>query len=221
MELKDAITGRRSIRKFKPDAIEKKVLTEILEDCRWTPSWGNTQPWELFVLTGPALEKFRKASTEKMESGGSFSPEVPMPEEWPEHMKKRYAGLGRVVLTAQGIAREDKAARVQFYKEMHAFFGAPCLVIAAVPKDTRLEYAMLDIGLILQTLCLAAYDRGIGSCIMAVTVGYPDLLREVLPVPADRRIIMGVALGYPDTDFPLNRFPRERAKLEDFVTWVS
>jgi nitroreductase len=56
---------------------------------------------------------------------------------------------------------------------------------------------------------------------MAVTVGYPASPPEVLPVPADRRIIMGVALGYPDTDFPLNRFPRERAKLEDFVTWVS
>lgn len=221
MELKDAVTGRRSIRKFKPIAIEKAVLRDILEDCRWTPSWGNTQPWELFVLTGPALERFRKASMEKMESGEVSSPEVPMPETWPEHMKKRYAGLGRIVLTAQGIAREDQAARVRFYKEMHAFFGAPCLVIAAVPGDTRLEYAMLDIGLLLQTLCLAAYDRGIGSCIMAVSVGYPGLLREILPVPADRRIIMGVALGYPDPDFPLNRFPRERAEVDDFVTWVA
>jgi nitroreductase len=221
MELKEAIKGRRSIRKFKPVAVEKKVLTEILEDCRWAPSWGNTQPWELFVLTGPALERFRKDSLEKTESGEPFSPDVPMPEAWPEHMKARYAGLGKIVLTAQGIAREDKAARVRYYKEMLSFFGAPCLVIAAVPGDVRLEYAMLDIGLLLQTLCLAAYDRGIGSCIMAATVGYPGLLRKILPIPANRRIIMGVALGYPDPDFPLNRFARERAALDDFVTWVE
>ena len=59
MELAAAIKGRRSIRKFKPQNVPKTVITEILEEARWSPSWGNTQPWDLYVLTGKTLAKFK------------------------------------------------------------------------------------------------------------------------------------------------------------------
>ena len=57
MELAAAIKGRRSIRKFKSQDVPKSVITEILEEARWSPSWGNTQPWDLYVLTGKTLAK--------------------------------------------------------------------------------------------------------------------------------------------------------------------
>jgi nitroreductase len=221
MTLAEAIKGRRSIRKFKADEIPGDVLREIMETVRWAPSWGNTQPWELTVITGNALEKFRAANQEKMIKGDAFSPEVPMPEVWPDHMKKRYMEIGKIVLTAMGIQREDKEGRNRLYQNMALLFGAPCLIVASVPKATLVEYAMLDIGLILQTLCLSACDRGIGSCIMAASVGYPALLRSIAAIPEDSRIIMGVALGYPDPDYPLNRFDRVRADVSEFVRWVS
>jgi nitroreductase len=221
MTLAEAIRGRRSIRKFRKDEIPGDVLREILEAARWAPSWGNTQPWELTVLTGNALEKFRAANQEKMAKGEAFSPEVPMPEAWPDHLKKRYMEIGKIVLTTMGIQREDKEGRNKLYQNMAVLFDAPCLVVACIPKATLVEYAMLDIGLILQTLCLSAYDSGIGSCIMAVSVGYPALLRKIASIPEDRRIIMGVALGYPDPDYPLNRFDRARADTSEFVRWVS
>ena len=221
MTLAEAIKGRRSIRKFRKDEIPGEVLREILEAARWSPSWGNTQPWELYVLTGNALEEFRAANQEKMARGDAFAPEVSMPEVWPDHLKKRYMEIGKMVLTAMGIAREDKEGRNKLYQNMAMLFDAPCLVVACIPKATLVEYAMLDIGLILQTLCLSAYDKGIGSCIMAVSVGYPALLKTIAGIPEDRRIIMGVALGYPDPDYPLNRFDRTRADSSEFVRWVS
>ncbi len=221
MTLAEAIRGRRSIRKFRKDEIPGEVLREILEAARWAPSWGNTQPWELTVLTGNALEEFRTGNQEKMAKGEAFSPDVSMPEVWPEHLKKRYMEIGKIVLTAMGIQREDKEGRNKLYQNMAVLFDAPCLVIASIPKDTPLEYAMLDIGLILQTLCLSAYDRGIGSCIMAVSIGYPALLKKIAAIPEDSRIIMGVALGYADPDYPLNRFDRVRADTGEFVRWVS
>ena len=221
MTLAEAIKGRRSIRKFRKDEIPGEVLREILEAARWSPSWGNTQPWELYVLTGNALEEFRAANQEKMARGDAFAPEVSMPEVWPDHLKKRYMEIGKMVLTAMGIAREDKEGRNKLYQNMAMLFDAPCLVVACIPKATLVEYAMLDIGLILQTLCLSAYDKGIGSCIMAVSVGYPALLKKIAGIPEDRRIIMGVALGYPDPDYPLNRFDRTRADSSEFVRWVS
>jgi len=46
MELREAIKGRRSIRKFKPVEVPRSLMEEIMEEARWSPSWGNTQPWE-------------------------------------------------------------------------------------------------------------------------------------------------------------------------------
>jgi nitroreductase len=44
MTAEEAITVRRSIRKFKKDEIHRGLLEEILETASWAPSWGNTQP---------------------------------------------------------------------------------------------------------------------------------------------------------------------------------
>jgi nitroreductase len=76
---------------------------------------------------------------------------------------------------------------------------------------------MLDVGLILQTVCLVAYQKGIGTCIMAVSVGYPQLLRKILSIPEDRRIVIGVAMGYPDQSYPINSFERKRADIDEYV----
>jgi nitroreductase len=56
---------------------------------------------------------------------------------------------------------------------------------------------------------------------MACAVGYPDVLRNVAKIPESKTVVMGVAVGYPDLDAPINRFKRTRADVEDFVTWVE
>jgi nitroreductase len=216
-----AIRKRRSIRKFTADVISRDVVQEILETARWAPSWGNTQPWELYVLSGKPLEEFRRQNREKMAGGVPFSPDVPMPEIWPEHLKTRYRETGKTLLTAMGIARGDKEGRNKFYADMSDLFNAPCLVIVCISHDAQVEYAMLDVGLIVQTICLAACDKGVGTCIMAAAVGYPDLLKEIASIPQDRRIIMGVALGYPDLSAPVNCFDRQRAEIHELVTWIG
>jgi nitroreductase len=93
--------------------------------------------------------------------------------------------------------------------------------VAAVSEGVLLEYAMLDAGLFLQTLALAAHDRGLGTCIMASSVHYADHLRRHGQIPPDRRIVMGVALGYPDTEAAINRFDRQRAAMTEFARWIG
>lgn len=220
MTLEQAVRGRRSIRKFRKDPVPEEALRDILDQARWAPSWGNTQPWEFVVLTGDALEQYRATLHRKMMAGEPFEPDLPMPGIWPEPLKKRYVETGRRVLEAMGIARGDREGRNRLYENMALLFDAPCLVVACLDARGFGEYAMLDLGLILQTLCLAACGRGIGSCILAVSVGYPALLRRIAAIAEDRRIVMGVALGYPDPDYPLNRFDRVRADIAEFVRWV-
>jgi nitroreductase len=221
MELRAAIEGRRSIRKFKAKEIPGEIIRDILETARWAPSWGNTQLWEFYVLTGKTLDDFREANHRSFVDGQTFPLDVPMHEVWPERLKARYGELGKIMLTAMNVKRDDKDARNRLYEEMTILFGAPCLIVACIPGDILVEYAMLDIGLIIQTICLLAYDKGIGTCIMAMAIRNPGLLRRILSVPADRKIAIGVAMGYPDENFPLNNFERKRADISEYVKWVG
>jgi nitroreductase len=64
MDLMEAIKGRRSLRKYKPDPIREEVLHQVLEAVRWAPSWNNTQCWEIIVVKDPeAKSEVLKAMT--------------------------------------------------------------------------------------------------------------------------------------------------------------
>jgi nitroreductase len=53
MDLFEAIKTRRSIRKYKPDSIDDKLLEIVLEAARQAPSWANTQCWKFIVVKNP------------------------------------------------------------------------------------------------------------------------------------------------------------------------
>lgn len=56
MDVFEAIKGRRSIRKYKPDQVRDAVVDEVLEAIRWAPSWANTQCWEVIVIREPEVK---------------------------------------------------------------------------------------------------------------------------------------------------------------------
>jgi len=221
MELKEAVKNRRSIRSFSPRPVEKGIIEEVISDALWAPSWGNTQPWEITVVTGDLLATFKEENKHAVMSGKQPDPDIPMPLEWPEINKKRYRDVGRRTLEALSIPREDAEARLNFYQYMFRLFDTPALILITVEKAISLEYSMLDAGLFVQTLCLLAHERGLGTCIMAAAVHYPDILRTLFEIPDTRRIIIGVALGWPDQGNPVNTFERARGNLDEFVRWVE
>jgi nitroreductase len=56
MDLVEAIKGRRSIRKYKPDPVSEEALRNVIEALRWAPSWANTQCWEVVVVKDPKVK---------------------------------------------------------------------------------------------------------------------------------------------------------------------
>jgi nitroreductase len=56
MELMEAIKGRRSIRKYKPDPVPEGVFSTLMEAVRWSPSWANTQCWEVIAIKDPTVK---------------------------------------------------------------------------------------------------------------------------------------------------------------------
>jgi nitroreductase len=221
MDINSAVMERRSIRQFKKEPVSEKIIQDILEKARWSPSWGNTQPWEIYVVTGEKLENFKKENKQKLLNGIPPTPEVEMPQNWPDILKKRYIGIGKTVLTSLSIPREDKQARLQYGADMFFLFSAPCLLLFCVDKSLPVSYAFLDVGLILQTICLLAHENGLGTCILAASVSYPQILRQLIPIPQNKTIAIGAAIGYPDFNAPVNKFERERAPLNEFVTWIK
>ena len=221
MELQEAVLSRRSIRHFLPKSIPEATIREIAANAIWAPSWGNTQPWDIYIASGDGLERFKKENKEALLSGKQSVPEIPMPQTWPLANITRYKNLGKSVIGSLAIPREDKEARLQHFAQMYALFDAPAAVVLAVDKEIAVEYAMLDIGLYLQTFCLLAHAKGLGTCILAATVMYPDLTHEIFSIPETKRLVIGAALGWPDPEAAVNRFERERGNEDEFIHWVS
>jgi len=221
MEVTEVIRGRRSIRKFTNQEVPKNVIMEIMDEARWAPSWGNTQPWSLYVLTGKTLGKFKQMSLDRTMAGAPITPDVPMLEKWPDAMKNRYNEVGKTILSSQDIKREDKAGREKYYREMVMMFDAPCLILACIARDNLVEYQMLDIGLIAQTICLSACSKGLGTCLLASAARYPAEARKIASISDEWKIVAGIVLGYPDTSAPVNKFERTRAELDEIVHWLD
>jgi len=63
-DVMEVIQGRRGIRKYQDREIPEEHLMTILEAIRWSPSWANTQCWEVIVIKDPAIKlKVRETLT--------------------------------------------------------------------------------------------------------------------------------------------------------------
>jgi nitroreductase len=215
MKFESVIRGRRSIRRFKPDAVPQELIREILDEARWSPSWANTQAWNICVVSGKTLEHLKGAGKAPNQREAPAGPDFRMPREWPPHLAARTKQLFDL---RSAVASGDAAGPAA--TGAGEFFGAPCVLFFAAERGLASDYVLFDSGLIVQSVCLAAHDKGLGSCIMAMAVRDPDTLRELLPRAAEMQFVIGVALGYPDEEAPINRCERQRAQLEEFVTWA-
>jgi nitroreductase len=221
MELLAALKTRKSIRAFKAAAVPPEVINQILEAARWSPSWGNTQPWELVVVQGPKVKALAAEMAAAFEKRTAPNPDVAMPATFPDVYKGRYMACAAGLFGTMGVARDDKASRMAHMVRMTRGFDAPVIIYVIFNADLAEPYTMFDLGAITHGLCLAAHDLGLGTCIAAQLALYPDLIRQHLGLTTSHKIVVGMALGYPDLEAPANAFRTEREPLEKFVKWID
>ena len=220
MESDSVIRGRRSIRAYTGEAVSEELIREILDAARWAPSWRNTQAWNVWVLTGDALQRYKDEFRAAVARDDPAAHDLPATAEWPQACSARTAALMKsraATLEAAGEPTDPAAAMAR----MADLFGAPCLLVFGFDDCLAEAYASFDTGSFVQNVCLAAFDRGLGTCIVATVIRYPDLLRRLLPGAEGKRFVVSVTLGHPMADAPANTFARSRADLDELVTWVS
>jgi nitroreductase len=220
MEFDSVIRGRRSIRAYEPEPVPESVIREILGAARWAPSWRNTQAWNVWVLTGDALQRYKDEFRAAVARDDPAALDLPATAEWPQACSARITATMKsraATLEAAGEPTDPAAALAR----MADLFGAPCLLVFGFDDCLAEAYAGFDTGSFVQNVCLAAYDRGLGTCIVATVIRYPELLRRLLPGSEGMRFVVSVTLGQAVADSPANTFVRSRAELDELVTWVS
>ncbi len=218
MELLEGIAARRSFRAFKPTPIPRETMDRILEAAGKSPSYTNTQPWEVAVVSGKKKEELSRILYRMAESDVPANPDLPAPKDWPPELDRRAKEHGARRFRALGIERENERQRKELRLLNFNFYGAPCVLFLFVDR-TLTSWSIFDMGLFAQSIILAAHSFGLGSCLQASIAGYPDTVREFLGIPKTKLLVLGISMGYPDLEAPINAYQSSRVSPKDFVRW--
>jgi nitroreductase len=220
MDTIECIKSRMSIRKFKDVPIPKETLIELIEIAKWSPSYKNSQPWEVLIVSGQKKEELSKILIDLLEKGEKPSPDIPEPVSWPEkvlnrineHLKKRSEFFG-IDLADPEIIKKAKIANFRFY-------GAPHGIFLFQDKDLPL-WSLFDIGLFAQNLMLAAHAKGLGTVPQAFLIDYSKTIKSFLSIPETKRLVLGISIGYPDLEDKANSYRSSRVKVDEICMWIE
>ena len=219
----DAITcikTRMSIRKFKPEPVPLEILKNVINTAKWSPSYKNTQPWEVVIVSGKKKEALSKILVELLEKNTKPAPDIPEPLSWPPAIEARITALMKKRSELTGVdmfsleaLRRAKLANFQFYGAPHGIF---------LFQDSSLTaWSIFDMGLFAQSLMLAAHAHGLGSVPQAFLTDYAQHVKQFLGIPESKRLVLGISTGYPDLASPVNKFRPERIETDEIVSVIE
>lgn len=218
MQLKEGIMNRKSIRGYLPEPVSQETIRRVMELATRAVSAINMQPWEFFVVTGEPLDAIRQCNIEDLRSRISF--DIPEPEGGGIYRTRR-VDIAKQLFKVMDIKREDKERRNWWLERGFRFFDAPVLVLVAADEEIEPMVSQLDIGCFTQNLCLAALEYGLGTCVQTQAVMYQRGIRQVVNLPENKRLVVGIALGYPDPEFPANQVVSSREEIDNITGWIG
>jgi nitroreductase len=220
MNILEAIEKRRSIRAFKPDPIPKEILEKILTNALRSPSYTNSQPWEVIVVTGEKKEELSKELLRMAEKEEPIQPDIPKPSFWPTNIKERIEEHFRRRHKILGIEENDKERKKELRLLNFKFFGAPAVIFLFQDKSLPL-WSIFDMGAFAMAIMLSALEFGLYTCPQGSVTDYSPTVKRILGIPEEKRLILGISIGYPDWGAKINEYLSSRVKLEEIVKWIG
>lgn len=219
-----AITSRRSIRAFLPTPVAREDIEAILDVAARAPSGTNTQPWKVYVLTGPIREQL-SAEILRAHNDPALSREHAeeysyYPKDWVKPYIDRRRKVGWDLYTLLGLTRDNKAGMHAQHGRNYAFFDAPVGMIFTIDRIME-QGSWLDYGMFLQNIMVAARARGLDTCPQAAFTQFHKIIREVLGLPENEMVVCGMSLGFADPDKIENTLVTEREPVAAFARFIE
>lgn len=220
MDALNCIKTRKSIRKFKPEPVPKGVLLEVIATAQRSPSYKNSQPWEIVIVSGKEKDELSKLLIGLLEENEVRKPDIPEPTGWPSPIEERIkttldkrSQLFGIDLTDPENIKRSKKANFRFYGAPHAIFFY---------QDASLgEWSILDMGMFIQNVMLAANAKGLGTVPQGYLTDYSTEVRQFLGIPPSKRLVLGMSIGYADTEDKINSGMTDREDLEKILRWIG
>ncbi|HVY17378.1 MAG TPA: nitroreductase [Rhodopila sp.] len=217
-DVDQAISSRRSIRRFLPTPVPSETVEEILDLAARAPSGSNMQPWRGYVLAGAAKERLVAAVQAEYDAGSSeHKQEVQYyPDDFFEPYLARRREVGWGLYGLLGIGRRDGEKMKAQHRRNFQFFDAPVGMIFTIHRGLATG-SWLDYGMFLENIMVSARGRGLDTCAQAAWSHYHRAIRPVLGLAEEEIVVCGMALGYADPDAPENTLQTIRTPARDFM----
>ena len=223
-----AITSRTSTRAFTPQPVPNQILQDILQVASRAPSGTNTQPWKVYVLQGQSRQVLVDkvcAAHDALRANPALADQYReeydyYPGKWvsPYIDRRRENGWGLYNLL--GIGKGDKDKMHAQHQRNYKFFDAPVGLMFTIDRVMG-RGSLLDYGMFLQNIMVAARARGLDTCPQAAWNGFASLILPHLGAGPEDMLVCGMALGYADEDQPVNSFRTPRVAVSEFTHWLT
>ena len=226
--VKEAIDTRMSARAFTQQAVPREFIAELLAQASRAPSGTNTQPWKVYVLQGRSrdslVDKVCAAHDEVRahpEKAVEYrEPYDYYPEKWVSPFIDRRRENGWSLYGLLGITKGDKDKMHAQHQRNYRFFDAPIGLMFTLDKVMG-RGSLVDYGMFLQTLMLAARGMGLHTCPQAAWNGFASIVLPHVGAGEDEMLVCGMALGYADDSEIVNTFRTPREPVTAFTRWLD
>ena len=223
-----AITSRMSVRAFLPAAVPRETLMHVLDVASRAPSGVNTQPWKVYVLQGETRDELVSkvcAAHDAVRAdpglAAHYQEAYPYyPEKWvsPYIERRRENGWGLYGLL--GIGKGDKDKMHSQHQRNYRFFDAPVGLMFTIDRVLG-RGSLLDYGMFLQSIMVAARGHGLHTCPQAAWNGFAKIILPHIGAGEEEMLVCGMALGYADPSALVNSFHTPRESASQFTHFVA
>lgn len=209
------LRSRYSVRRFLPTPMSAADIQGVLEDAQTSPSNSNTQPWSVHVASGAARDAISVGMLHAYEEGRASA------DFTSGYGDGRYAERaqrhGATLYEAFGVARSDVEGRSDVVRDNLRFYGAPHAAFLFMPVLGDGVRTAGDIGMYAQTFLLSLTARGFHGIPQTILGMYADVVRDVLGVPENLKLLFGISFGTADPEARVNDLRMHRLPVEQSV----
>jgi nitroreductase len=227
MNVDEAIQTRMSARAFTSQPVEPEAIREILALASRAPSGTNTQPWKVYVLRGASRDILVErvcAAHDALRADPALADEYReaydyYPQQWVSPYLERRRENGWSLYGLLGIVKGDKDKMHAQHQRNFRFFDAPVGLMFTVDRVMG-RGSLLDYGMFLENIMLAARARGLHTCPQAAWNGFAKIILPHIGAGPQEMLVCGMALGHADPAAVVNTLHTPRVPVDEFTRWL-